>query len=603
MLRWTWILWFIVAVGNGEDVQQRLRAAAGHRAQQQVHRSEQVHPKERTCSKRMGVTTDQEPCVTVQVRFGGGKFTGASLVQELGDVDANFLIRRIHIITTETDPLAIHTALDVFLETRPWWIIRKDVIQGLEHEVSGGGGGAGAGGSNASAESTLPTFLPVGGGGGVGAGPGGHASHKFSHVFLQRYEAKMETHLHQIAAVQYPPAQECATSRMRLSHTVNSGWGSASAFYGIFVSDYPWAVFAPWESNTNRASESIMYASASMCPTVVNKWTCAFLPATNCSFPDAVTKCGLDGQPACNWDGDLLYSSATPEGKRAAEEDKKKWGVPGSGVSDGKGGSHSPYHSQINSWYAPHQPDSFISEEPVLDQAKKQVPMRAADKWLVAKVFGQLWRPNAVYRVLIAQRIKQMWKDMWEKHQLPPLSEEKPCTAIHIRRGDRSMNLEGPEMRKWCQQWLPFKSWDNCTSNVDGHTQACQGLSDLGCFGKNPFGALLLQDYLDAAWSLQETRNVFVLTDASSWLEQQRALIGKEWNVYSIASAGSKDRDSNSQRATMNGVEFHASLRVAQMCSSFVGHWGSGVTHMVRNAMCWRHGNTLASCPKIIDLQ
>ena len=573
-----------------------------------VHITTTAHPNARTCSKKMGVTTDQEMCMSVTLRMK--KISGEALVRELsrldsgGSVDANFLIRRLHIVTPEADPMVINHALDAFLEPRPWWLIRRELITGLERFDTS------IWSHNATAEDILHTDLNN------HDKPGAYVG-KLSHITLQRYEAKMEAHLHQVGAVQFPPASACASSRMKLSHTVNAGWGSASAFFGIFVGEYPWAVFAPWESNSNLATEGIMYASPEFCPSVVNKWTCAFIPATNCSFPKAVSGCkpggggggAGGGGESCNWDGDLLYSQATEAGERVGGKDAKTDSKEFKDAAASATHAVSAYHKDIDAWYASHKNDDFVSQAPVVNREGKQLEHRAADKWLVMKVFGALWRPNFEYRTLISKRIKLMWKEMYERHGLPSLTAEEntPCTAIHIRRGDRSLNMEGQEMRDWCSQWLPFKSWDDCTSKTTGKKGACQGISDYGCFHANPFGALTLQDYLDAAWSIHKTRNVFVLTDAADWLRRERSRrpSNDTWAIYSIASDGSKDRASDTPRATLNGVEYHASVRMAQSCQALVGHWGSGVTHMVRNAMCFRHGNppVLGVCPPTVDMQ
>jgi hypothetical protein len=37
----------------------------------------------------------------------------------------------------------------------------------------------------------------------------------------------------------------------------------------------------------------------------------------------------------------------------------------------------------------------------------------------------------------------------------------------------------------------------------------------------NPFGSLTLQDYLDKAWMLRQTRNIFVMTDDGDWLRAE----------------------------------------------------------------------------------
>ena len=585
---------------------------AVHRSSRQdVHKAQIPQIKERTCSRRLGVATDNEVCMSILLR--AAKVSGELLLRELAETDHNFLVRRIHVMTHEPDVLTINRALDVFLEPRPWWVIRKEVFVGLEYFNTSSIGGAAATTSSANDSASA--------GGGKRALSALHAhehasAHAWSHVFLQRYDIKLEPHLYQISAVQFPPLQECATSRLKLSHTVNSGWGSASAFYGIFVTERPWSVFLPYESNTNTVAERVMYASPDLCPNTVNKWTCAFLPTTNCTVPDQVTTCSGS---ACNWDGDLLYTSASREGKQLSDEDK-------SALADEKDkqAAHTPYHKAIDAWYGPLRQAGFQAE-PFLTSKDQVTDSHRPDKFLVTKVFGQIWRPNAVYRTLISRRIEAMWREMFERHGLPPLvvagpgvgvgvgaaggatfengQEQPKCTAIHVRRGDRSINMEGKAMRDWCQQWLPFTNWDNCTSHSTGQRMACQTLSDYGCFSNNPFGALTLNDYLNASWGLLKTRNVFVLTDAAAWLDKERTTVDKAWSIYSIASNGGKDRSNDTPRATMNGVEYHASMRMAQNCQAFVGHWGSGVSHMIYNAMCWRQGNTvLAHCPPAKDM-
>jgi hypothetical protein len=100
------------------------------------------------------------------------------------------------------------------------------------------------------------------------------------------------------------------------------------------------------------------------------------------------------------------------------------------------------------------------------------------------------------------------------------------------------------------------------------------------------------------------TKNVFVLTDAAEWLQNERKkIVDKEWKIYSISSHGEKDRRHDSDEATLHGVEYHASLRVAQQCQAFVGHWGSGVTHQVYQAMCFQHHTYLGQCPPTFDMR
>lgn len=62
--------------------------------------------------------------------------------------------------------------------------------------------------------------------------------------------------------------------------------------------NHQYSIFSIYSSRTNSPDESTPYVSADMCPSTVNKWLCAFLPPTNCSYPDELVKCQdpIEGQ-------------------------------------------------------------------------------------------------------------------------------------------------------------------------------------------------------------------------------------------------------------------------------------------------------------------
>ena len=156
-----------------------------HRSKMDVHKTTIPNVKERTCSLRLGVATDAEICTTVLLRTA--KLNGQLLLRELAETDRNFLVRRIHIMTHEQDVLTINKALDVFLEQRPWWVIRKEVFVGLDYfntTVGGGGGGGGGGGTVSPPATDGQHHL----GSGTHLVAGQHHLHAipgWSHVFLQ----------------------------------------------------------------------------------------------------------------------------------------------------------------------------------------------------------------------------------------------------------------------------------------------------------------------------------------------------------------------------------------------------------------------------------
>ena len=173
------------------------------------------------------------------------------------------------------------------------------------------------------------------------------------------------------------------------------------------------------------------------------------------------------------------------------------------------------------------------------------------------------------------------------------------CTAMHIRRGDRA--LGDTDMVKWCSERTRGVKADghpddsNCTIKATGEKVSCSSMGDLGCFAKIPFGALSLQNYLDKAWALQKTRNVFLMTDATSeWLNAQVKNISSEWNIYTLPAIERSD--------SRQGLNFFASVAIARRCSALVGNWLSGVTMLVHESMCFSHSNKMGECPPTWDV-
>ena len=490
-----------------------------------------VQLEDKTCSKKLGGggENSKEPCFAVHLRIP--HLTAALLEEALGPEDSNYVIRRAYIDTHEHRSSIIGPALDHFVTTRPWWLIRKEPFMELRR-----GEGGGSGGNNS-------TVL-------VGN----------AHIFLQRYDARLEPHLWQIAAVQYPPANACQDTRLFVGHMVNSGWGSMISMYGSVINMHHWAIFSTYDSNTNLPTESVMYANPSLCPDIVNKWHCAFMVVTNCTLPTVVTKCFSPNN--CWPDGFPYFSNATAMGEKISSSE-----------------SHNPlatnaHLKSVQNFYD-NWPQSRFNAEEYRDAKNTVRNDRFPSVYHVLKIYGQLMRPNALYRLLIAERIQQFWVESREQFGLQPLvSGTTPCTAIHIRRGDRSK--EGVDMNEFCRNHTryPPDTWENCTNRA-GEKISCGELSDLGCFGVRPFGGVTLQEYLDRAFALHSTRNVFIMTDDAEWLLRERRKVDASFKIYSISSHGANHRLHTHQNATRNGVEYHASLQMVQQCQALVGHWGS----------------------------
>lgn len=208
--------------------------------------------------------------------------------------------------------------------------------------------------------------------------------------------------------------------------------------------------------------------------------------------------------------------------------------------------------------------------------------------------YGLILRPNALYRSLIQKRIEEF---RHEENFPPHIS----CVALHIRRGDRVLKLGPEQTEQFCKAHT--KPHTNECTNLEKTDVPCSTISDMGCFFLHGFGALRLQDYLDKASLLLNTTNVFVMTDDYNWLMEEKKTIASTWKVATLAARPGVDaRLHDSPIATSNGVDFLAAMAVARQCSAFVGHWGSAVTHVMYNVMCYNHGTSVGHCPPTCDM-
>lgn len=202
------------------------------------------------------------------------------LNQILTDIDTNHHIRRISLtIRHESNqaPIKYGEALDEFLTSRPWWTISKEGLvtrkDGIDNNVK---------------------------------------VYEVYSSFLIRYYQPIEPLLHNLAAIQFPPPEVCAATRLGVGHLVDSGWGAQLGMYGSFARRHPWVVFNIWDSVDNSPSSGVMYSAGSTCPNLVNKRLCAFLPITNCSMPALVTDAvGVAGIQRAWPQNIIMYTSAT----------------------------------------------------------------------------------------------------------------------------------------------------------------------------------------------------------------------------------------------------------------------------------------------------
>jgi hypothetical protein len=92
------------------------------------------------------------------------------------------------------------------------------------------------------------------------------------------------------------------------------------------------------------------------------------------------------------------------------------------------------------------------------------------------------------------------------------------------------------------------------------------------------------------------------MTDDGEWLNREKQKVASDWKIFTL-SAAINSRAHDSKEATNNGVDFLASIELVRSCQAFVGHWGSGVSHLAFHAMCFHNGAKTGVCPPAVDFK
>jgi hypothetical protein len=243
-----------------------------------------------------------------------------------------------------------------------------------------------------------------------------------------------------------------------------------------------------------------------------------------------------------------------------------------------------------------------------------------------------MFRTRSNYRRMVHEKV-----DDFRKNFSFPLGTE--CTAIHIRRGDRTMD----DVTGYCSHYRRFDKNGTCV-NIDDPSKLC-GVHqyDLGCFGEHPYGTLTLVDFLTrtaalnnipltpesvppspagqpagteyAAAASSTTPVVFIMTDDAAKLEKEVALITdaastspfRHWRILTMGAKYDGHTLEHEQQhlhhETDAGVEFLASVALARTCHNYVSHFGSGLSVGIAHSLCYQHGiSTTGKCPNMYDI-
>lgn len=510
-------------------------------------------------------------------------YDSTRLENALNNFDLKRYVQRINLDFKNLSDVAyrIERQLDNYIAPRPWWMITSS-------------GKHGRIGSNS----------------------------VMSRIILLR-QTHWENELRFIAAIQFPPPEECKRTPLLIGHMVDSGWGSQAMLYGSYTGNNIYKVFNVWDSAYNEANASTYYVNARECPDVVNKRLCAFIPMTNCTMPTAVTQRKYKPQQGNTnrvrmWESDFMYyTSASASGTRVTIEEWKQGKEAlslyhvalqnRSGVS--KNGDWPPASLNTIALGGDYQPVAVNAAN------TNRLGNPSVKQFLFVQAF--LFRANAQFRQLVFEQL--------HNHRLEhkwPLGNSFDCVTIHIRRGDRVINNLGDHEQEeevsrgeYCHGWRYHKKSETCTrlrpsdhtiTETIGKEECRQRLIDLGCWSYAAFGSLSLESYLRAAEAVApRTQAAVVLTDDPEWIQQQQQIIRNgngmysQWAIHAVPARYSRY---DKQHQTESGVDYLLSIHLARQCHSFVGHFWSGFSQMIYQAMCYQHGNTVGHCPAVFDV-
>jgi hypothetical protein len=519
---------------------------------------------EQTCSDQFHLQGNLA-CMYAHVK-SFGHLISTDLVPNLEELDNNPRVRRIYmdIHTNASDTHLITPALDLqldnFLMPRPWWRVLSE---------------------SRTVHKTSNTHMV--------------------HIMLLRYSQQWEMHLRFVAAVQYPPQDQCGSFPLLIGRMGGSGWGSQVNLWEGQIAE-PYRIFNIWDSVENRPDEAAIYASKNFCPDIVNKRLCAFLPLTNCTMPTFLTEMKGPETSAKCWTSTFVhYSNATAQGVKFPSRPPNP--------------PRNPVIDQLEHKFEPlvRQPTPFETAV-FYDALGRKLPNTRRNGGSIhnppviptLRTQAFLFRPNARFRRMVMEQVHNYRTD-----ENFPLGTQ--CASIHIRRGDRLPpdRFHVTNLTEWCSQYRRFTNNGSCINIVDPTDRT--DVVDWGCFSVHPYGTLKLTDYLEKAEVLlgNSSTNVFVMTDDAKWLKQEQALLAntrfKDWKVHALAAKYDKhsrgfDPNVANEHETENGVEFLASLTLARQCQSFVGHFGSGFTGTIYHALCFQHDHSTGKCPAAYDI-
>jgi hypothetical protein len=398
------------------------------------------------------------------------------------------------------------------------------------------------------------------------------------------------------------------------------GWGSVtSMYYGLQEIHMKYGISSVYVSKSNKVTEDTPFISSADCPTLKNKWECAFLPTTNCTLPSFIQNC--DTENCIETFEDTSYfsaiftnfsESATLLSSHNDTELQEKI-APAKKPRNFLQANYSKRYGHVPgfTYLRPHSLSTGGKDEVKLFLNPVSTQSTISDHFYL--------RYSSLYRFKLQEYFKEFHERYpffkREMNYLQPKATEFHCIAAHVRRGDRM--IYGENMTEYCKTH--------------------QSNEDAGCGTKTPFGNVAFDPLVRKAELLinkleneqpekgKKKYNLVVASDDPFWLEEQKELYDRshpdsDWNILTIfpskqfnftrkTTFSDNDEyqkaiwDLRARGGTKSGIFFHATLKLFQQCDGYVGHLGSGVAFMLYSSMCYRNNLGMAVCPPAFDLR
>jgi hypothetical protein len=352
--------------------------------------------------------------------------------------------------------------------------------------------------------------------------------------------------------------KNCSQTPIRIKTLGMDSYGnSAYDFSNDKERDF-WRMYVPYITHPD-------YLDPQDCPQGGNYWNCIFLPSSICQdYPQPIR--------------DGIFQGVTAGSAEL---------TPGNDILDER------IKSSLPSFTLPSMKLTVYGETFVTGKTQMVTnEMNTVSGTIFT--YGYLFRMNSRFRSLVKLEMERIYSA-----SNLPFPSNGDCVSIHIRRShDRAP--PGIDINEWCRlyhqegdKWL---AWDFAKKQYyevdDGY------LFDYGCDQGMPFGAISLDQYLNASQIISKSKNLYIRTDNPKWLQDElkKSQLKDQFNIFT-----SHVYENHRKGSIRNAASYFAAIEIARKCPAFVGHQTSAVTSFWLRHLCIYHAGKFGSCPILYD--